>query len=258
MSTPNQTVAPKALTCGFHSGTYTNTAFVCATVHTGHYTSCFFVNCYVQGGTFVNCAFRHCKIESEVILINYHQMKFCSSCCTLKPTSCFSKNRRAADRLQAKCKDCFSVYYHQNKEHMIKQQGEYHQTIRGDPIFQARAEARHSLKKALDTGAMVQKECGCGWNFLQGWLRFTAYFYAPNTPYDSLVMDHFRPIASFDLQGEGRRWVNHWSNLRRITKHENHKKQASPPSEHEIAVHMKLAERFEKYFEARAERESAC
>ena len=249
-STTESTIESKALTCVFNAGTYFNRPFACAIIHLGHYTECSFVNCHIRGGTFVNCTFRTCKKEPEATLIDYHEMKECSSCYAWKPVSCFSKNCNAVDRLQAKCKDCFSLYYRQNKNHMKRQQREYHLTVREDPIVQARAEARHSLKKALETAAdwMVSDECGCDWNFLQEWLWITGKFYAPNIPSDSLVIDHFRPLASFDLQGEGRRWVNHWSNLRRITHHENTKKHASIPTEHEEAIHRKLAEGFHKRY----------
>ena len=75
-------------------------------------------------------------------------------------------------------------------------------------------------------------------------MECTAYFYAPGIPYDNLVIDHFFPIASFDLLNGGRRWVNFWSNLRMITKEENLKKHATPASEQEIDAHNKLIKGF--------------
>ena len=242
MSTPTEIVArAEIVTRPMNAGIHENQIYNFMTVWDGSYTDCYFFRCSLVGGTFTNCKFTLCQGSSGITVIDNFTLKYCPYCDQHIPLDNFSRNARAADGLQSRCKTCFSTYYAAKKDHIGQQQAGYKRCQRqNNPVALQREEVRNALRRVLyyPWDHLSLPETGCQWNFLKEWLEFTAMMYNGRTT--GLVIDHLYPVSRFDLcNPEERKMVNHWYNLRMITSRENQLKHHRDPTPAEIS-HQKV------------------
>ena len=183
----------------------------------GYYNRCYFFKCVVEGGTFEDCFFDSSvkKDDGDVTVINNYETKHCASCDQHKPVECFSKNNKASDGLQAKCKDCFKSYYSTNKNTMQQQQAEYK---KNNPRDEEKINVSTVLQRILNGTSthLSFTVTGTDWITLHEWLEFTGKMYTGidgsyQQQKEGCVLERLYPLSHFSNPRD----ANMWMNLRR-------------------------------------------
>ena len=184
------------------------------------------------------------------------QNKVCSHCRILKPFNDFANNRSTYDGKQGQCKEChkqsLTNSYRKYREQRIANQMKYNKNrYHTDESYRIQCLLRTRLHNALNNQSAhtvhvpTLELIGCTIAFLRCWLEYTKKFYVPQEYTDTLHIDHFIPISSFNLNDpEQQKQSMHWSNLRYLTAEENHIKSNKQPTLQECIYFNSIVQMF--------------
>ena len=144
--------------------------------------------------------------------------KKCIHCHRSKPNDQFVESR---------CLDCRNT---RNKTRRDRR--------KNDPIYRISENVRCRTRSAIRNKTISTEELlGCSWEKLHKWLLYRLkirYGIDELDPDKEYHIDHFLPLASFNLESEiEQKRACHWSNLEYLTAEDNNKKMDNIPTEEE-------------------------
>ena len=166
---------------------------------------------------------------------NYKYCKRCNDCKEWLPLDNFSKNTRAKDGLQNKCKSCQSEYHTRwrteiNREGYNEYMKNYDRKRRKeDPGFRVISALRSRLSSLVSKNKhseTLSEYLGCSDDILKLWLQFQfdeCMCWANFGTY--WHVDHVKPVAMYNHENEAAKYECwNWTNLRPLEAGENRSK----------------------------------
>ena len=165
----------------------------------------------------------------------YEKCKYCKDCDQWLPLYNFSKNSRARDGLQNKCKECQSAYHTnwrtvQNREGYNNYMRNYFKQRREeDPQFRVISSLRSRLSNLISNNNhsnTLSTYLRCSDQFFFSWLQFQFDEYMNWNNFGTYWhVDHVKPVAMYNHDNEAAKYECwNWRNLRPLEASENKQK----------------------------------
>ena len=187
---------------------------------------------YSKDGAMTTC--RECNSQREKekranCVVATDGEKCCTNCHQVQPINNFAVCRLSPDGRSTKCKECRSVRNHKNHRRMKKRRNTINDRIKTDPLYALTTRVRASIHggiKRYINGNTTKSSTTCmrllGCTMEEFMDHFVSTFYGDITldDFSTFHIDHIVPI-SFAQTEEELYMLNHYTNLRALTRHDN-------------------------------------